>query len=525
MRLPAVALGCVLALSATGARAASQADVVIDGELVMSEEVYRTILTIPETPDPSQTLAEVLALQIDRFLQEAGYELAHVKGELIDGKMHLHIEEGLLEKIVFHGRLTFDLVRLRVALDLPRNVFNRPSLERQLARLSKEFHIDPPPRWELLPSTRMQHLGPQLGEAESKQLMVEGHPLVFAQSDWELHLYMPDPEWSTGPGLDVRSGYYDGFEVGPSYQGADSVFHGDRWRAALMAGIGVRQDMVQNYFYVYPSRAYAELMWFSPELAPKTRLQLWARSELLNRQRRDHNLEHYWSLASDVSANIVVRPSSELNVFAGFGGQHFFVFDQTAPANQPPNTDPQITRWRGNVELGIEQVWDEANGRWDRRHSFFLDGKLWYSTLNSQMLDLRALYQKVFPIGWHDFILKGRGRWIAGDVLYPFEEPLGEYLRGVFGDVWMRAAIGLRAEFRFSLTRDLYKVGLFVDTAAYGVKDPQGSAVIPGAGVAFGPGFYTLIASIFQLDMNLSFGVLSNGRFNVGLFVYLYKIF
>lgn len=510
---------------ASAAVAATQEDVVIEGPLVMSEEVYRAILSVPEETDPSATLTDVLALQLERFLREAGYELAKVTGSFADGKMKLVIEEGLLEKIVFHGRLTFDLVRLRIALNLPRNVFNRPSLDRQLTALTAEFKISPPPRWELVPSQRLKHNGPQLGEAESRQLMVEGHPLVFAQADWELHLYMPDPEWSTGPGIDIRSGYYDGFEVGPSFQGSDLFSKGDRWRVSLMGGIGVRQDMVQNAFYAYPSRGFGEAMWFSPELAPNTRFQIWARSEFLNRQRRDQNLELYYSVASDVSANVVVKPTSGLTVTAGFGGQHFYLFGQRAPSDQPELMAEPISRFRGNVELGLEQVWDDAEGRWDRRHSFFIDGKLWYSTMRTQMLDLRATYQKVFAFGWHDLIIKGRGRWMAGDVLFAFEEPLGEYLRAVFGDVWMRAVVGLRGEFRFSLTRDIYKVGVFVDTATYGTQDPITGKIEPRAGVAFGPGFHALIASMFQVDVNLSFGLLSTGRFNLGLFVFLYKIF
>lgn len=128
-------------LLASGAWGAQPSDVEVRGALAMPEEVYRAVLLIPEETPPTEALAEVLAAQAQRFLRDSGFELAWVRGTFADGRMLLEVHEGLLEKIVFHGRLTFNLMRFRVALDLPRNVFNRPALERQITALSERFEI------------------------------------------------------------------------------------------------------------------------------------------------------------------------------------------------------------------------------------------------------------------------------------------------------------------------------------------------------------------------------------------------
>jgi hypothetical protein len=226
-----------------------------------------------------------------------------------------------------------------------------------------------------------------------------------------------------------------------------------------------------------------------------------------------------------VSANVFVKPLAGLSLMFGLGVEHLLVFGQRGPEGEPPPTLPMVTRWRGFVQLAAEAVFDDAEGRWDRRHALLIDGHVWTSTANTQMGDVRASYQKVFAFGWHDLWIKGRGRWLVGDVPYPYEEPLGEYLRAVFGNIYTRAVVGARAEFRFSLTRDLYKVGLFVDGATYAERDPITGLSIPRFGVAVGPGFHALVEGMFQVDVNVSLGFQPPGRFNLGLFVMLYKIY
>ncbi len=114
---------------------------------------------------------------------------------------------------------------------------------------------------------------------------------------------------------------------------------------------------------------------------------------------------------------------------------------------------------------------------------------------------------------------------MSGDVLFPFEEVLGEHLPAVFGDIWVQKAGGVRTEFRYSLVRDLFKVGLFANGIAFAEEQRDGTRAIPRFGAGVGPTAHLLIEGIFQLDLFLNFSVLSSGRFSTGLLVWLNKVF
>ncbi len=520
-----VACSLVLAASAAGA---TRADVTVHGNLALQTEVYLSVLFVPEDAPPSQALADMLALQAKQFLVESGYELAHVTGTFADGQMALEVNEGLLERIVFRGRLTFNMLRFRLALDLPKQVFNRPALQRQVLELTERFNLDRP-RWVLVPTERREHEGPQFDERFTSDLLIQGKPLMMPQQDYELHFVFPEREWNTGPGLDVRSSYFDGLELGLNYQGRSLFASGDRWRVAAMGGAGLRQNLDDNRLYVFPSRALVDLQWYSPPFAKVTRTLLWLRGEGLARQRRDLNLENYYSVAPELSASVQLRPTEGLLLSLGYGVQYFQVLGARGPeSGTPPLATDLNPRWRSYFHAGVELTLDDAEGRWDRRHGGHLEARLW-SVVNRpdqpNLLEVRGAWQKFFALGWHDVVLRARGIWLQGDVLFPFEEPLGDYLRATFGDVFVRAAGGLRAEFRFSLTRDLFKLGLFTDLAAFGEVDRVTGAQTPRFGAAFGPGFHALIEGMFQMELHLSFGLLSTGRFNTGVHAVLIKIF
>lgn len=498
----------------------------VEDNIVFPDDVYLAVLELPADATASPETLHRVVLQLEGFLKKSGYTLAHVDGRLDQGRVVVSVREGQLEKVVFRGRLTFQMVRFKLALDLPREVFNRPYLERQIADLSAQLGIDPP-TWELVPTQMVRHQGPQV-ETLGPLGTFKGESILRPMQQYELHLVFPEREWSTGAGLDIRSSYFDGFELGVNYQGRGLLFPNDRWRVGLMGGAGLRRDIPNSALYVYPSRLFVEAQYYTPPFARVVRSFAWLRGEGLARQRQDLRLENYFSTASDVSANIQVKPRDVLSLYIGFGFQHFFLFGERAPTGDPALPARQDQRWRSFVQLGVDLVFESGNARWDRRHALSVEGRLWSSLQNIDrptFSEVRLGYQKVFAFGWHDLWLKARGTWLYGDVLYPFEEPLGDNLRGVFGDIFVRSAGGGRGEFRFSLTRDLYKLGVFADLAAYGELDRATGNQVPRFGAAFGPGFHALIEGMFQMDLYLSFGLLSTGRFDTGINAVLIKVF
>ena len=517
-----------LVLSALAVFGAEQTPVEVDffGNQVLPDEVYLAVLERPAAPATPQ-LAAAMAERVEIFLHQAGYTLATAEGQVREGRIVILVNEGLLEKVVFRGRLTFQMIRLKLALDLPRDVFNQPYLDRQLAALSSQIGIDAP-QYALVPTAVVDHVGPQV-DSLGPLGTLKGTALLHPRHQFELHLYFKEREWPTGPGLDVRVTYFDGFELGANYQGRGLIFADNLWRVGVMGGAGVRQDLESHAYYVFPTRLYVESQWYTPAIA-SVRSFVWLRGEGLARQRWDLGLENYVTTNSELSANIQVRPFLPLRLFIGFGLGHFYLFGERGAGWGPPPTEvaSEPRRWRGFVQFGLEWVLDTGDARWDRRHAMSLDGRLWANLEQINQVaygEVKLRWQKVEALGWHDLWFKVRGTLLTGDVLFPFEEPLGEHLRGVFGDIFARAAGSASAEFRFSLTRDLFKLGLFVDAAAWGQLDAQRAEQTPRLGVSFGPTFHALIEGMFQVDLGVSFGFLSTGRFSTGLHAALIKVF
>src|SRR5258706_8778947 len=125
-----------------GGTAAHAAWLTLDGMKVLPEDVYRTVLTLPPDAGPDAATAAAVRAQLEHFLHAAGYELAEVEAHLdADAGVHVIIDEGQLEKVVFRGRQTLQTIRFKLALDIPHDVFNRPDLERQVARLGKALGL------------------------------------------------------------------------------------------------------------------------------------------------------------------------------------------------------------------------------------------------------------------------------------------------------------------------------------------------------------------------------------------------
>jgi hypothetical protein len=495
------------------------------GNQLFPAEVYLSILDPPTAGPPTPEDVNESVAKVEAFLHQSGYALCDVSGQIDGESVMLTVNEGQLEKIVFRGRMTLPMVRFRLALDVPRDIFNQPSLERQILELSGDLGIEPP-AWKLVETRQVQHLGPQV-ESLGPLATIKGQPILKARQRYELHVIFPDKEWSVGLGLDVRITYFDGFELGLNYQSKKLFFSDDHWRIAGMGGVGFRQAIGDNLFYVFPSRIYAECQWFTPRFTEKTRAFLWVHSEATARQRRDLNLENMFFIDSALSANIEVRPFSWLEVRSGFGLQNLNLFGERAPPNTEAIVSNDVARWRGFVSMAVEATFSSGDGRWDRRHRLLIEGRLFTNARveNVNFGDLQLRYQKVFAFGWHDLWIKARGSFLKGDVLYPFEEPVAENLRGLYPEIFVQKSFGARAEFRFSLTRDLLKLGLFVDTVAFGEIERVTGEQHPRFGLGAGPGFHALLEGFFQLDLYASFGVLSNGRVSTGLNAVLLKVF
>jgi hypothetical protein len=222
-----------------------------------------------------------------------------------------------------------------------------------------------------------------------------------------------------------------------------------------------------------------------------------------------------------------------LQAGGGFFYRRLFDFTPGPPQGGPPSSgvEPQ-TRERPFVALRLDFTFDPENERWDRHHHLLVELQQQPSGANEGALAWADYhYQVVLPFGWHDLWLKSHGYAAWYQTSFHDEQSLGEFLRGGFGRDFVRRAAGLGTEFRFSVTRDVFKVSLFTDFAGYMQVDNMAETGPLRVAFSFGPGAHFLLEGLVQLDLYLSFalrpvGTLANPeQFTVAASALLQKAF
>jgi len=175
-------------------------------------------------------------------------------------------------------------------------------------------------------------------------------------------------------------------------------------------------------------------------------------------------------------------------------------------------------------------VFNSQELRSDRKHRLDFEGRFYTGSTSSKMATwLRLGWQRRFPIGWHEVIWRARGTLLSGEVLFPDEESLGGHLNGAFGGSdFVRQVGSTGIEFRYSLLRDLFKVGLFYDQAIFGLIDrtiPSQPSSQLGAAGAGGPAAHLLLADEIQVDFYLAFGWKTAHVFNFAPGLELRQVF
>jgi hypothetical protein len=485
------------------------------GNRVLPNEVYLAVLALPDDAPPTVETAAQVEGALREFLRKSGYELATVTARLNGKRIDVVMNEGRLEKVVYRGRFTLKTLRFQLALELPHNVFNRPALERRISELAAELAL--PNVWfELVPSAEVKHSGPQLEQVPA----FRGVELLHAREPFELHLFFAENEWDTGVNADLRTGYIDGLEVGINYQGSDGVLPDDRWRVAASGGAGLRERIGSGAIYPAFSRAFAEGKWFSPPVFHNVRPFLWLQGDLVGRQRKDQLLEDYFLANAAASLHLELEATEGLRLSLG-GGWEWRRFFSPSPSSGDVTVvrtildEDGVDRMRAFVLAGVDLVLDSGATRWDRRHALNVEARQYLGLSDPEYTQAAFRYQKVTAFGWHDLWVRARGKLLRGKgVSFYNEEPVGEYLHGRLGTEFVDKIANLNLEFRFSVTRDLFKVSVFHDLAVFGELNRDTVPAKERVRVAdsFGLGLHTLIEGILQLDIYVAFGFRTGGQ-------------
>ena len=520
--LPWVFSCCALALLISGSPAAarSKPEIKIRGNWVVIDEVYRAILDLPKNARADKATARLVQRQLLRLLRRSGYQLATVKARVVKDHIRVDIDEGRLDKIVFLGAGTFRTLQFKLNLSLPHHVFNRPYLKRQLKNLARRYDLGDVD-FTLVPCERVKHKGPQIGLGA-----VSGHAVFPPPGRYELRILLGRHGWGQGLDLDMDFDFPDGLAFGAAYRGGDLFFDDDRWLTGGKLAIKLREHLGGGEPFLSLSRTVLEARWYTPALFGGFRPYVWLRGELASRQRRDLDIDLYYSSRLEASLNLGYEFYDGFLLSVGGGANERFLFavDQLEGASVSIGEDSQFRPFA----LGrLEMVFDSREMRRDRKHRLVLETRyFWFEESDGYGLSSYQ-YQKVFGLGWHDLWVKSRGAIVWGDYLFDDEEPVGgRYLRGVFGDKWFVSKVmNLVLEFRLSLARDLFKLSIFHDLAVFGEVDRSNLSEQERVGNCFGLGFHALILDLMQLDLYYSFGFSSDGDFDHGFSASLKKAF
>jgi hypothetical protein len=526
-------LGLLLALpgrASAGEPASRRPPLVFSGNVVLIDEDYLAILDLPPDFVADKSGAALVRSRLLDFLHRAGYELARVETAVEDGHIVVDIDEGRVEKIVLRGQSSLRTVQVLLSLSLPQNVFNRPYLERQLAKLRAESGVEVE-HFELVHTTEVKHYGPQvedLGPIVNELGQFVGHPLIPPQADYELHIVFRQRDWPTGPGLVAALSGVDGLRLGLQYRGTNLWRRNDRWSASAQVGSKIRSRIADGQAYPALTRALAELQWYTPPLALGLRPLLSARGDLSSRQRPDIGLESYFSTRVQLTLGLSYDLSRGASVSLSVGGEELDVFALTPVDAQTPATGAAPSSTLKPYLSGAALfVFDPDDIRRDRHHELEFTWRH-YPGPSAKAYGLTTYrYQNVSEIGWHDLWLTSNGAWLWGNAPFIEEQPVGgQYVRGVFGDrFYARHVASGGLEARFSLTRDIYKVGGFADVAVFGQIDRATGAEHPEVVTSAGPSFHVLIADAFELDLYYALGFTGHGQVDRGFTASLKQAF
>ena len=505
---------------------------VFHGNVVLPDEVYLAILALPEGSAANHDTALLVRKQFQAFLWNAGYDLAQVETAVEHGHIRVDIDEGHLEKILFRGTSSLRTVQALIALNLPQGIFNRPYLERQLARIKRDYGIDIA-GWKLVKSIKHKKIGPEIGNIKPSVRPSSppvaptggpfedlgtwiGHSLIPPRADYELHILFRRRAWSPGMGLVASLSGPDGFKLGLRYKNEGLLIDADRWATEGTLGLATRNRLRDQHSYLAIQRAAAAASWFSPPFLGEFRPALVIREDLTSRQRPDLGLESY--LVTRAQAGLALNYDLFVggNVSIGFGAERDDVFhlEQVDPLAVPlvsPSSDNQPY-----LDTAVQLTFDPDEIRADRRHEFALAGRqrLGNGAYAYGLATYR--YQYIIPVGWHDIWLTSHGAYVWGKASkIPFFEEQsvgGTHVRGVFGSrFFTRRVVSCGLELRYSLTRDVYKIGAFVDSALFGEITPDRRHDRARVVASTGPSFHVLLAAAFQLDIFYAIGVASHG--------------
>jgi hypothetical protein len=511
---------------------------VFKGTALINEWVYRARLHLPEGAVADARTARQVAETLAAFLLDSGFDLAKVRAEAKHGKIEITVDEGALDKIVVSGAGWLAALRFRAALNLPLDIFNRRQFEGELARLSQQLGFKGY-RYELWP---VQLLPEEQGSVVQGIAELQAMPLLRPARGYELRVFAETEPWSSGFSPDVIVNGQVGLGVGGRYRWRDLLQEGDRWQAHFRFGAQMRgyiEDPNAKATDLQGSRLvnsldYLTARWLSRAWGGGSRglrMTINPRFELWTLQRRDLNLEQYRISTIELGAGAGAQLLPEYGLFFTAGWQRRWIFDQSPAINTV--LPAAVTSVRSVVNrlflrMSTNYTFNAGELRADLKNFAQADVWLFRPTVKDDngyaKLDLQA--RKNFAFGFDELRTGARLTTVVGDINYADELPLADHLRIGFGlDKYTYRATSISLEYRKSISRDRFKLGVFNDIGIWRHlkrDDPQQYAEISGS---TGAGLCFFLFDELQIDFYGGFGWSSDGFMKPGINLQIHEAF
>jgi hypothetical protein len=519
-------LGIVLAAVSLTA-AASAAPVELNGNVAILDSVYLTVLGPRDSLPATRQGAQLVEERLTTFLHQSGYDLAVVRARPFDGVIEVDIDEGTLDKVIVLGTDLVTCLRMRLDLSMAGRVYNRPELERRLAELREKYGVGDVTT-ELVPIPAPDQDRPRL------VAMTELHPLGIADAPrrYELRVRIANASgWSPGvtPSIEVSS--LEGGALGAELRAPGPA---PRSRALLQARVaaGSRGNLESQGSRLALSSADVFAALFAPPVSGDLRPGIGAGLTLLDRQRQDLGLDgfHFATLQAVAFIQDSVSPNLGLWMGGGIERRLLLSLQRAGLATSPAVEATPRAQTRPFGALRFAYRFDPETLRRDRGDFVQLGAR--FAPPGGGARDgaayLHGRFQHVRMLGWDEFWVQGFGYLLAGDVFFTEEESLGaDALHGAFaGTDYTRRLVGAGFEYRYSLWRDVFKLGMFTNVAVYQPVEPITDR---GAGARFaaaaGPGIHMLVEDTIAFDAFLSVGIDALGRSGVGAQLGLHQAF
>jgi len=507
---------CALALMLAAGITMQPPLVVIQGNVALVEDVYRAALDLPDTTRANSATARSIAVKLRKFLHRSGYSLATVEAFVSGQQILVNIDEWRLDKVIFLGGGAFETLRLRLDLHIHDDVFNRPELERQLKALAARLGLSDF-AYEIVPVGNAPLPKLQLEDIEPLEEMSLG--LLRPGRPYELHILVQPGVFHPGiePELEIDS--IEGGGLGLVYHGGGLLGADDRFNLGIRAAGALRNKLDGSSSSFIFTRGIVGASYEMRAIAGVLRPSLHFSADLSDRQRFDLSYESFQFAVIDGGVQALFQPNRNVRALLGTGVARRFLYDVRPEANVPLPLQPfSLAQTRQYAESSLELTLDPENLRKDQHHVLYLSARIYGPPHTDQEgeLFLFGYYQRVLPRGWNELWIESRGISRSGFVIFPEEGSLADELHGVFSNEYARKLITLNFELRFSLMRDVFKLGLFHNFAVYGAINRTTDVDRPALADAFGLGVHALLIDAFQLDAYFGAGFAGGGKTDRG---------